>query len=194
MFGYSSLTNWTVDMPLLWKGDTMFYNCKSLTSFGGSLQSLTSGWNMFCGCSTLTDVNITSLSSLNDGTAMFGGCALSYQSLLNILNVLPTVTTERYIDITISDSAVEDLITDERFAGAIEIPAWGNSPYTFNHKGWQIALTSQSGVIIEDDSPTEYDVTLANGYIPDASDWNSEVGWRLNITRVTDEKAYNDNN
>ena len=181
-------------MPLLWKGDTMFYNCKSLTSFGGSLQSLTSGWNMFCGCSTLTDINITSLSSLNDGTAMFGGCALSYQSLLNILNVLPTVETERYIDITISDSAVADLITDERFADAVEIPAWGNSPYTFNHKGWQIALTSQSGVIIDDDSPTEYDVTLANGYIPDASAWNSEVGWRLNITRVSDEKAYDDNN
>ena len=100
---------------------------------------------MFCGCSLLTDVNITSLSSLTDGEAMFGGCALSYQSLLNILNVLPTVSTERYIDITISDSAVEDLITDERFADVSEIPAWGNSPYTFYHNGWQIALTSTSG-------------------------------------------------
>ena len=180
-------------MPLLWKGDTMFYNCKSLTSFSGSLQSLTSGWNMFCGCSTLTDVNITSLSSLNDGTAMFGGCALSYQSLLNILNVLPTVTTERYIEITISDSAVEDLITDERFADAIEIPAWGNSPYTFNHKGWQIALTSQGGVKIGDDY-SEYAIVEGSQYIPDASTWNDEFASSgIVVTSVHDGYAWDDN-
>lgn len=193
MFGYSSITNWTVDMPLLWKGDTMFYNCKSLTSFSGSLQSLTSGWNMFCGCSTLTDVNITSLSSLNDGTAMFGGCALSYQSLLNILNALPTVTTERYIDITIADSAVEDLITDERFADAIEIPGWGNSPYTFNHKGWQIALTSQSGVIIGNNY-SEYAMVEGSQYIPDASTWNDAFASSgIVVTSVHDGYAWNDN-
>lgn len=192
MFGYSNITTWNTALPLMWKGDNMFYGCTKLTTFNASLPSLTSGWHMFTNCSTLSNVTIGSLASLTDGTNMFKGCGLSYASLNNILNALPQRTAT--IDITVADSAANDMADDERFRGAEIPPCYGSSSFNFTHNGWTIRLTSLSGIIIEAEQTTPYDVSAANGYIPDASDWRSNVGRNLTITRVSNGVAYNDNN
>lgn len=192
MFGYSNINTWNTALPLMWKGDNMFYGCPQLTSFNASLPSLTSGWHMFTNCSSLTDVTIESLASLTDGTNMFKGCSLSYASLLNVLNALPQRTAT--IDITVADSAANEMSEDERFVGAEVPPHYSGSYFEFTHNGWTIRLTSHAGIIIEEEQTTPYDVSAANGYIPDASAWRSEVGNGLTITRVSNGVAYNDNN
>lgn len=192
MFGYSNINTWNTALPLMWKGDNMFYGCPQLTSFNTSLPSLTSGWHMFTNCSSLTDVTIGSLASLTDGTNMFKGCSLSYASLLNVLNALPQRTAT--IDITVGDSAANDMSGDDRFSG-VEIPASHSDRYfTFTHNGWTVRLTSQSGFIIGSTPTTPYDVSRANGYIPDARAWRDDMGDDvvLNITRVSNFMAYND--
>lgn len=193
MFGYSNINTWNTALPLMWKGDNMFYGCTKLTTFNASLPALTSGWHMFTNCSTLSDVTIGSLSSLTDGTNMFKGCGLSYASLNNILNALPQRTAT--IDITVADSAADDMAGDDRFRG-VEVPPFNGSTYfSFTHNGWEVRLTSRTGFIVGQLAPTPYDVTEANGYIPDASAWNEDNKSIINnITRVSNEIAYNDNN
>ena len=194
MFGYSAINTWNTALPLMWKGDNMFYGCSQLTTFNASLPALTSGWHMFTNCSSLTNVTIGSLVNLTDGTNMFKGCSLSYESLLNVLNALPQRTAT--IEITVADSAADDMAEDERFTDA-EIPPFSGSTYfSFTHNGWEVRLTSQTGFIVSSLAPTPYDVTVANGYIPDASGWRGDMGETIvrNITRVSNEIAYNDNN
>ena len=197
MFGYSAINTWNTPLPLMWKGDNMFYGCSRLTTFNASLPALTSGWHMFTNCSSLTNVTIGSLSNLTDGTNMFKGCSLSYASLNNVLNALPQRTAT--IEITVADSAADDMADDERFTDA-EIPPFSGSTYfSFTHNGWEVRLTSQTGFIVSSLAPTPYDVTVANGYIPDASAWDNDMGYygldiKGNITRVSNEIAYNDNN
>ena len=123
---------------------------------------------------------------------MFKGCGLSYASLNNILNALPQRTAT--IDITVADSAADDMADDERFRGAEVPPCYGSSSFNFAHNGWTIRLTSRSGFTVEQEQTTPYDVTEANGYIPDASSWHNDIGRNLTITRVSNGVAYNDNN
>ena len=192
MFGYSAINTWNTALPLMWKGDNMFYGCSQLTTFNASLPALTSGWHMFTNCSSLTNVTIGSLSSLTDGTNMFKGCSLSYASLNSVLSALPPRTAT--IDITVADSAANDMTDDERFLGAEVPPHQSGSYFEFTHNGWTIRLTSQAGFTIAEEQTTPYDVSAANGYIPDASNWGNEVGHNLTITRVSNGVAYNDNN
>lgn len=192
MFGYSAINTWNTPLPLMWKGDNMFYGCSQLTTFNASLPSLTSGWHMFTNCSSLTNVTIGSLSNLTDGTNMFKGCSLSYASLNSVLSALPPRTAT--IDITVADSAANDMTDDERFLGAEVPPHQSGSYFEFTHNGWTIRLTSQAGFTISEEETTPYDVSAANGYIPDASNWGNEVGHNLTITRVSNGVAYNDNN
>ena len=199
MFGYSGLTQWNVNLPNLVTGDCMFMGCGSLTSFSADLHSLSSGWYFLANCTNLTDVAfVGGLDALTDGTYMFKGCSLSYTSLTNILNALPT-RNGNVIEITVADSVANDMVDDERFTDA-EIPPFSGSTYfSFTHNGWEVRLTSQTGFVVGTLAQTPYDVTEQNGYIPDASGWNEVMGYAGlniidNITRVSNEVAYNDNN
>lgn len=140
---------------------------------------------MFYNCTNLTSFN-SNLSSLTDGIDMFWGCSLDYQSLNNILNSLPSLPGT--IHITVADSVKTDLVNDENFED-VEIPAYNSGNYyEFTHSsGWTIRLTSQSGFNV-----MSYDVSEANGYIPDASNWNEEVYTPNNLTivSVVDGVAY----
>lgn len=198
MFASSSLTGWNNNLPALQQGYCMFYNSGSFTSFTGSLSALGDGMRMFGSCSALTDVNITgTMTNLWRGNEMFKGCSLSYASLTNVLNAIPQTTASgRFIEITVADSVADDMVDDERFTDA-EIPPFSGSTYfSFTHNGWEVRLTSQTGFVVSSLAPTPYDVTVANGYIPDASAWRGDMGETIvrNITRVSNEIAYNDNN
>lgn len=197
MFASSQLTGWNNNLPALQQGYCMFYNSRSFTSFTGSLSVLGDGMRMFCSCSALTNVSITgTMTNLWRGTEMFKGCSLSYASLTNVLNALPqTTASNRFIEITVADDAADSMVDDSRFTDA-EIPPFSGSTYfSFTHNGWEVRLTSQTGFIVGQLAPTPYDVTVANGYIPDASAWNGDNKSIINnITRVSNEIAYNDNN
>jgi hypothetical protein len=197
MFASSQLTGWNNNLPALQQGYCMFYNSRSFTSFTGSLSVLGDGMRMFGSCSALTNVSITgTMTNLWRGTEMFKGCSLSYASLTNVLNALPQTTASgRFIEITVADSVKDDMEDDERFTDA-EIPPFSGSTYfSFTYNGWEVRLTSQTGFIVGQLASTPYDVTVANGYIPDASAWNEDNKSIINnITRVSNEIAYNDNN
>ena len=197
MFASSQLTGWNNNLPALQQGYCMFYNSRSFTSFTGSLSVLGDGMRMFGSCSALTNVSITgTMTNLWRGTEMFKGCSLSYASLTNVLNTLPqTTASNRFIEITVADSVADSMVDDSRFTDA-EIPPFSGSTYfSFTHNGWEVRLTSQTGFIVGQLAPTPYDVTVANGYIPDASGWNEDNKSIINnITRVSNEIAYNDNN
>lgn len=188
MFGYSGLTQWNTNLPNLTTGDNMFMACSSLTSFTADLHSLSSGWYFLNNCTNLTDVAfVGGLDALTDGTAMFKNCSLSYTSLTNILNALPA-RSGNVIEITVADSVKDDMTNDSQWIGVI-IPAHSSgSYYEFTHNGWKVRLTSQTGFEIEN----PFDVSETNGYIPDASQWNTNVyaANNLNIVSVVDGVAY----
>lgn len=192
MFGYSGLTSFNYDLENLVTGDNMFYRCSNLTSFSGDLSKLRSAFHMFDACPLLTDVSFgeNGLAALSNATDMFKSCSLNYQSLNNILNALPSRSGT--IHITVADSVRDDLVNDENFED-VEIPAYDSGNYyEFTHSsGWTIRLTSQSGFST---SGNPYDVSEANGYIPDASTWNEQVYVPNNLTivSVADGVAYDD--
>ena len=193
MFGYSAINTWNTPLPLMWKGDNMFYGCSQLTTFNASLPALTSGWHMFTNCSSLTDVTIESLAKLTDGTNMFKGCSLSYASLNNILNALPT-RNGNVIEITIADDVKDIMLEDLNWRG-VTIPAYNSGNYyEFAHNGWNVRLTSRTGfeVVAGPLPSTQFDVSEATGYIPDASSWHTNVytANNLNIVSVVDGGAY----
>ena len=194
MFAGARLTSWNTNLPSLTSAETMFYACPNLTSFSADVHSMTTGWNMFMNCSNLTTVSfVGGLDALTDGTGMFKGCSLNYISLNNILNALP-VRNGNVIEITVADSVKDDMLNVERWQGRT-IPAHNSgSHYLFRHNGWEVRLTSQSGfeVVVGQLPSTQFDVSEVNGYIPDASQWKSNVydANNLNIVSVVDGVAY----
>lgn len=53
MFDGAKLTSWTVDMPELKTGSTMFRSNTTMTSFSSSTPKLQTGESMFNGCTQL---------------------------------------------------------------------------------------------------------------------------------------------
>lgn len=195
MFSNSGLTQWNTNLPKLVTGDYMFRNCGSLTSFTADLHSLSSGWWFFTNCSNLTTVSFVNggLDALTDGAAMFYNCSLNYTSLNNILNALPA-RNGKVIEITVADSVKDDMLNDSRWDG-VTIPDYNSGNYyEFTHNGWRVRLTSRTGFeVVEGQLPsTQFDVSEATGYIPDASSWHSNVytANNLNIVSVVDGGAY----
>ena len=79
----------------------MFYGCNNLTSFTVDLPSLTNGYSMFNKCSKLTSFN-ADLSSLTTGKYMFWNCKLDTASVQNIADTINTCKSN--IDIGIGNS------------------------------------------------------------------------------------------
>lgn len=197
MFAGARLTSWNTNLPSLTSGETMFYACPNLTSFNADVHSLTTGWNMFTNCSSLTTVSfVGNLDALTDGTAMFKGCSLSYTSLNNILNALPT-RNGNVIEITVADNVKDDMINAGSWAGVEVPPVHSGSYYGFTHNGWNVRLTSRTGftlveeVVDPDDVITGNDLSEANGNLNDTTSWNEQFGRNSGITKVINEVAYN---
>ena len=81
----------TIDDANLVDGTSMFASNTSLTMYVGDLGKLTTGTNMFSGCIGLTTF-CGDLGSLTEGTGMFAGCQLDEESLIYIVDSLPTVS------------------------------------------------------------------------------------------------------
>ena len=197
MFASASLTGWNNNLSALQQGYCMFYNCRSFTSFNGSLSALGDGMRMFTNCSALTTVSITgTMANLWRGTEMFKGCSLSYTSLNNILNALPT-KNGNVIEITVADSVKDDMVNAGSWEG-VSIPAYDSGNYyEFTHNGWNVRLTSRTGftlkeeVVEPDDVITEKDLSEANGNLDDTTSWNEQFGRNSGIIKVINEVAYN---
>lgn len=156
-------------------GSNLMKDNVNLISWKSDLSSLTTGTNMFNGCSSLNQYK-GDLESLTDGTGMFAGCSLDYNSLEYILSSLPRTTTSKTIDITVSDDAALGMGDDYRFTDT-EIPAYSSGEsYSFIHRGWTVNVTSQNGFTVGTvEAASPYEITRVTGYVPDASQWNTEV-------------------
>ena len=82
----------TVDDANLVNGTSMYAGNTSLTTYVGSLGKLTNGTNMFSGCTSLSTF-VADLTSLTTGNGMFANCKLTEESLIYIVDTLPTVTS-----------------------------------------------------------------------------------------------------
>lgn len=130
----------------------MFNSCNELKSFSGALSSLTNGTGMFAGA-YIEDFS-SSLPVLETGDEMFYGCRLTAQSVKQILNTIPTVTSGT-IDLGIAGAPDESLADDAA-------TAWMNAQanqlaiacgYTntqglldaFSAKGWTVNFIFSDG-------------------------------------------------
>lgn len=120
MFFGNNFTNWKIDMPKLVSGVAMFAGSiipsmeTGLTDFTADLSKLENGYQMFTTCNYLTNFNCA-LPSLKNGYEMFKGCKLSPQSIMYIVESLPTYTnTTATIDLGINaTSATVDEFAQE---------------------------------------------------------------------------------
>ena len=138
---------------------------------------------------------------------MFHRCDLNAVSVNNILNVmLPQAAySGSYIDITMSNDGCAEAMRILKPTQSVTIPnVDSGSNYCYHTwKGWSLRLTCHSGNYTYTPSGTggggsdagQYDVTQANGYIPDASSWNANcytalTNAGLKITSVENGIAY----
>lgn len=142
---------------------------------------------------------------------MFFGARLDAASINNILNVmLPQASySGQYIHITLSNDGCAELIRILNPQESGSIPVCNrNDEYTstiFTWKNWNMAITASDtpynyssgsgGGDGYDNIAGQYDVTEANGYIPDASSWNANcytalTNAGLKITSVENGIAY----
>lgn len=122
-FKNGSLTKWNYGLPSLQNGDEMFSGCP-LTSFVGDLSSLTSG------------------------NGMFSGCLLDSQSVMYIVDSLPSYTQGEH-SITIGINCSSNLTNLNKFAQDAEFISWDILNTTISNKGWTATWTNNEGNVIE---------------------------------------------
>lgn len=109
----------TIDDANLTDGTSMFAGNTALTTYVGDLSKLTNGTSMFSGCTGLTTF-VANLSSLTNGTNMFAGCKLTEESLIYIVDSLPTFPAEtastHTITVRVADGVVKDSYVTEAAA------------------------------------------------------------------------------
>lgn len=91
----------TIDDANLVDGASMFAGNTVLATYVGDLSKLTNGTSMFSGCTALTTF-VGNLDSLTDGTNMFANCKLTEESLIYIVDSLPTFPVETPLAHTIT--------------------------------------------------------------------------------------------
>lgn len=91
----------TIDDANLVDGSSMFAGNTVLATYVGDLSKLTNGTSMFSGCAALTTF-VGNLDSLTDGTNMFANCKLTEESLIYIVDSLPTFPVETPLAHTIT--------------------------------------------------------------------------------------------
>jgi hypothetical protein len=211
MFEYSGLyevTNLPMDVN---DCDDMFYSCPALHTVSIKSNTAESAYGMFWDSYNLSNFRTESTwTNLKYAQHMFQRCDLNAISVNNILNVmLPQAAySNSYIDITMSNDGCEEAMRILKPNQNVIIPYAGSgSCYSYQTwKGWTLRLTCHSGDYTYTPSGSgggdgynnlagQYDVTESNGYIPDASDWNSECYSALTtagykITSVENGIAY----
>ena len=200
MFERTKIEEFSQDLSNLVNGGFMFGECQDLIKFEGDLSSLENGHGAFGGCLKLKSF-ISDLPLLADAEGMFEGCALDGQSVERILTSIPRLEAWDWRTFSLGmsregcDKFVEIIgLTSEDLE---VIPDRYNGYSQVIYKGWLFEISCSDGDYILSASQTaNFDVSAANGYIPDASGWRYEVCEpnKLSITRVTNGEAFNDNN
>lgn len=208
--GCTALSEFNSDLPKLKNGDGMFWGCGNLKTFNTNLSSLEDGREMFRGCyslttftsdlSSLTDgyfmfqlcskiKSFTSdLGSLKSGYYMFSNCKLDTESLRNVADTINDITDlDKSNDedwkyevlgetktISSSERGRIDIDYDESVSQDVIIECGDK----LMDKGWVVYFNGTLYEYTTVGSP--YDVSEANGYIPDAykkgsNSWNTVV-------------------
>jgi hypothetical protein len=89
MFWASRFKNWSWNMPALKHGNYMFQGSQFIEKFQSDLPRLVNGTGMFDSCPLLKEFT-GSLPMLQQGDNMFKGCKLNPQSVIYIIESLPT--------------------------------------------------------------------------------------------------------
>ena len=110
------------NMNELVDGDYRYKNHKELHTVISDMESLVSGVQMFYGTSVKTFCG--SLSALEDGTGMFGGCQLDENSIVNIIDSIPDHKNSNKVhvltlscDSSVASSTIDDLTAEATAKG-----------------------------------------------------------------------------
>ena len=174
----------------------MFRGCSKLTSFNGNLSSLINGNDMFAGCSNLTSF-VSTLEDLKCGNKMFSSCSLNEDSLnyiadyINDISSLDKKTDEDWTyevlgetkTITKSYRGRIDIDYDESVSQDVRVDC-GNKMI---EKGWEVYFNNILYEFTDLSSP--YDVSEANGYVPDAYKEGND-SWNTVVFKDIDAKGY----
>lgn len=142
MFWANKFLNWSIDLPKLKDGFQMFYGSirpggnNGLQTFTADLSSLENGTQMFAECSSLQNFNCV-LPKLDSAVEMFKSCKLSPQSVMNIVESLPTKNSSR--SITIGINSANDTDSLNQFAINTGLyKDWAELNSTAISKNWNI--------------------------------------------------------
>lgn len=140
-------------------------------------EEIVNGDNLFNGVLTLTSFT-SPLSSLSSGDNMFNGCNLDIASVENILGSIPSYTSDTHVlRMAINSKAVD------KFKEITNCGDLSEEPISVFYKGWTIDVSINVIKIEESD----FDIWEGTPYIPDASNWRTDVYNKNNI-RITDVK------
>ena len=135
MFAETSISEFTSNLGSLRNGEYMFNNCQELRVIRTDLSKLKNGRCMFQGC-TISDFQCP-LASLQNGEGMFFSCILSPQSVMYILDSIPTHrsgTHELYLGI----QCANDSYSKDTFAEEAGYSDWQTMQEYISDKGWTI--------------------------------------------------------
>lgn len=135
MFAQTGLTTFSGDLGSLRNGENMFLNCYELTSIISDLSRLKNGNSMFQGCELTTFQ--CPLTSLESAEYMFDSCRLTPQSVMFILDSIPThISGEHKIGIGIACANTED--AKNVFAEQAGYNDWQTMTNYVTDKGWTV--------------------------------------------------------
>ena len=143
---------------------------------------IVNGDGLFGGVSYLTTFT-SPLTSLSSGVGMFYGCKLDAASVENILGTIPTYSSgEHVLTMMIASDSVEKF---KEITGCGEI---GEEDVLVNYKGWSITV-----MVIPAREETDFDIWEGTPYIPNASNWKTDIyeNHPIKITEVRDNKMFN---
>ena len=133
----SSLTSFNTDtLDKVESAERAFYNTK-INNWCYTLPALKNGKNMFYGNTTLTSFT-SSLSSLVEGDGMFANCKLDEQSLMNIVDSLPSYDDGEVHNITIGINCSDNQEEKDIFAAQAEYDDWNTLNSVLVSKGWTV--------------------------------------------------------
>lgn len=177
-------------------GYNMFADCENLKYAECYFPSLKDGRFMFCNCKNLSELDELCFYELQKGAGMFDGCCLSVDSTEKLIkhlyydNIGASLASQA-VDITLGcENAVGTNSKIKELIGRYDdFPSFGQI-YPVN--GGTINFCIYYAIANGEVDNGEYDVSEANGYIPDASSWNGEVYMNndLKIVRVLGGTAY----
>lgn len=195
MFAYTNISSFTTDMPKLSNAREMFMATPSLTTFDADLSNLKTGWKMFgdgdSALAKLSDDSFQNIaSSIKDinGMAKDDDSLWKYDTVDTYGTVKPNAGTIGY-----DYRGIIHLNSQDGHANNATVT---QAMETIVSKGWIAYLNGSvyqtSGEIVVPTGPN--DVSVANGYIPNASAWGSNVRQAKNlvIVRVENGVAYSE--